>query len=210
MEITLKNLQEVGIRQSLQNNVLTTVGPALPLYHIDTFLRIAHFMAQVCHESDGFTIDAESLSYTSPSRLMMVWPKRFTTIEFAQQYINNAKKLANYVYSNRMGNGGPETNDGYNFRGRGPMQTTGRENYARMSNKIFNDDRLLTNPDLLSDLQYGIKAALIEWKESNCNAMADTDDIHKVTVCINGGTTGLNERKIWLDKWKHSLRAKPV
>ena len=203
--LTLKSLQDAGIKTGVQNEVLTKVSPLLSEYAINTPKRIAHFMAQVCHESNGFSIKQESLRYTDPARLIAVWPKRFISIEFAQEYVNNESKLANYVYANRMGNGGPETNDGFNFRGRGPMQTTGKENYRRLSQKIFGDYRLLTNPDLLLDLQYGILAALIEWKDGGCNAMADNDQLQKITQRINGGLNGIDDRRRWLEKWKRVL-----
>lgn len=203
--VTLKNLQVAGIKAAVQDEVMTKVIPLLPQYAIDTPQRIAHFMAQVCHESNGFSIRQESLRYTDPARLITVWPKRFVTLEFAQQYVNNERKLGNYVYGNRMGNGGPETDDGFTYRGRGPMQTTGRENYKKLSQKIFSDDRLLTNPDLLLDLQYGILAALIEWKEGGCNTMADNDQLQKITQRINGGLNGIADRQRWLEKWKKIL-----
>jgi putative chitinase len=203
--LTLKSLQDAGIKTAVQNEVLTKVSPLLSAYAIDTPKRIAHFMAQVCHESNGFSIKQESLRYTDPARLIAVWPKRFASIEFAQEYVNNESKLGNYVYANRMGNGGPETNDGFTFRGRGPMQTTGKENYRRLSQKIFGDYRLLINPDLLLELQYGILAALIEWKEGGCNAMADNDQLQKITQRINGGLNGIEDRRRWLEKWKKVL-----
>jgi putative chitinase len=208
--LTLKSLQDAGIKTAVQNDILAKVAPLLSEYGIDTPKRIAHFMAQVCHESNGFSLKQESLRYLDPARLIAVWPKRFASIEFAQQYVNNERKLGNYVYGNRMGNGGPDTDDGYTFRGRGPMQTTGKENYRRLSLKIFGDDRLLTNPDLLLDLQYGILAALIEWKEGGCNAMADNDQLQKITQRINGGLNGLADRERWLGKWKKILLPVPV
>jgi putative chitinase len=209
MEITLQNLADVKISGGLRQNVLDNVNACLPQFSVTSFLRIAHFMAQVCHESGGFTVKTENMNYTSPQRLMEVWPKRFTTLEIAQQFVSNPQKLANNVYANRMGNGGPETNDGFNYRGRGPMQTTGKAAYRKMSLKIFNDDRLLGNPDMLADLSVGIKAAFIEWNENNCNVLADEDDIRKITLLINGGTIGLDGRQKWLTDWKHTLTNNP-
>lgn len=205
MELKLEDLKSVGIKDNLRDDVLRNVGGQMARFKVDGFLRISHFMAQVCHESGGFTIGTENMNYTNPFRLMQVWPTRFKTLDLAKQYVGNPQKLANFVYANRMGNGKPETNDGYNFRGRGPMQTTGKESYTKFGKKIFGDDRLLTNPDLLADLQYGIQAAFIEWDEGNCNALADKDDIVSITRKINGGTVGLDSRKKWLAEWKHAL-----
>jgi putative chitinase len=206
MNITIQNLKDVKIGASLQQDVLNAFNNNCEKYKVNTRLRIAHFMAQVCHESGGFTIKSENLKYTNPHRLMTIWPSRFKTLEFAKQYINNPAKLANYVYANRMGNGNTESGEGYKYRGRGPMQTTGKESYAAISKKIFNDKNILINdPDKLLDLNFGILAAFIEWNDGNCNALADADDIKSITKHINGGLIGLQERKLWLADWKHTL-----
>lgn len=206
MNISIQNLKDVKISTALQDAVLNAFNNNCEKYKVNTKLRIAHFMAQVCHESGGFTIKIENMNYTNPHRLMVVWPSRFKTLDFAKQYIKNPAKLANYVYANRMGNGNTESGEGYKYRGRGPMQTTGKESYATISKKIFNDSKvLIDDPDKLLDLNIGIQAAFIEWNDGNCNAKADADDIKAITKYINGGLTGLPERKLWLADWKHTL-----
>ena len=164
-------------------------------YKVNTALGIAHFMAQACHESNGFRITVENMNYTNAHRLMLVWLRRFTTLDIATQYINNPEKLGNLVYANRMGNGNAASGDGFRYRGRGPIQTIGRDNYGRMSMKLFNDNRFLDNPDLMQDLNNDLRAAFIERTEGNCNALADKDDIKSITKNINGGFTGLDARK---------------
>ena len=95
----------------------------------ESALRVAHFMAQILHESGAFTVQFENLYY-SPQRLPKVWPKRFKPngpLDPAK-YAYNPQKLANEVYGGRMGNIGP--NDGFTYRGRGLLQLTGRDSYA--------------------------------------------------------------------------------
>ena len=87
----------------------------------------------------------ENLNYTTAERIREVWPSRFPTKASASPYVRQPQKLANFVYANRLGNGPPESGDGWRFRGGGFPQTTGRENYARMSGVIGID--ILNNPD---------------------------------------------------------------
>ncbi len=86
-------------------------------------LRVAHFMAQILHESGAFTILDENMNYTA-KRMMQVWPSRFKTLASAQPFANNPEKLANKVYGGRMGNVDP--GDGWKYHGRGLLQLTGR------------------------------------------------------------------------------------
>ncbi len=210
MKITIENLVEVKVKSSAQQDVLTAFNNLNDQYKVNNFLRIAHFMGQVCHESGGFSIGAENMNYTNPHRLMDVWPSRFKTLDFANQYIKNPQKLANLVYANRMGNGDTASGDGFKYRGRGPMQTTGKESYARFSKKIFNDNRLLDNPDLLLDINVGLQCAFIEWNDGSCNKFADADELKSITKIINGGLIGLDGRRLWLSTWKHALRNNPA
>ena len=94
----------------------------------ETPLRVAHFMAQVLHETGGLTIQFENLNY-SAERLPKVWPSRFKPKGPLNpiDYAHNPEKLANEVYGGRMGNTGP--NDGFTYRGRGLLQLTGKESY---------------------------------------------------------------------------------
>ena len=160
-------------------------------------------MAQVLHESGGLTILIESMNY-SAERMMVVWPSRFPTLQSAKPYAHNPEKLANKVYANRMGNGNEQSGDGYRFIGRGLMQVTGREDYAKYGKLV--GASLVTNPDLASSAAYTLKIAAEEWKAKGCNQWADADNITKITQLINGGQTGIAERKEWFKKtsavWK--------
>ncbi len=160
--------------------------------------RVAHFMAQILHESGALCIIKESLNYSSAKRIMAVWPKRFPTEESAQPYVKNPQALANKVYGGRMGNVDPD--DGWKFIGRGLLQITGRESYEKFG-KILGID-LVANPDLAADPQWSLAIACEEWKEKGCNPCADADDIQAITKKINGGLIGFDERKKWWEKTK--------
>jgi putative chitinase len=101
---------------------------AMERFEIHTPERMAAFLAQIAHESSEFRRLVESLNYTG-SRLMKVWPKRFQTLEKANEYARQPEKLANYVYAKRLGNGDVASGDGWRYRGRGLIQLTGRANY---------------------------------------------------------------------------------
>lgn len=170
-------------------------------FSINTNLRIAHFMAQIEHES-GLKPVEENLNY-SAKRLLEVFPKYFISKEDANRYANNPVKIGSRVYANRMGNGAEITHEGYKYRGRGFIQMTGKENYKSLSNDTGIDylsfpEKLLTEADALN-------SALWFWNKNKLNSLADKDDIVGITKKINGGTNGLAHRKELLNKYKKEL-----
>lgn len=172
-------------------------------------LRLAHFFAQTLQETGGFKIQTESLWY-SPSRLMQVWSRRFPTLEIAQRYAHNEEKLGEYVYGGRMGNDSP--GDGFKYRGRGLLQITGRSAYAKYGRDLGID--LEGNPELAYHGDHCLEIAAAEWSASgyhnkSCNELADADDIAGVTYAINGGQTGIEDRRFWLRKTKGVWTTRP-
>lgn len=160
-------------------------------------LRLSHFMAQVLHEVGGLTILVENMNYRA-ARIVEVWTKRFPTLADAEPYAHHPEKLANKTYGGRMGNN--QAGDGWKFIGRGLIQLTGRENYERFGTRL--GVNLVDNPDLAFSADWALKIAAEEWKQTNCNSLADADDIEKVTKAINGGLIGLSSRREWLEKTK--------
>jgi putative chitinase len=164
-------------------------------------LRVAHFMAQVLHESGGLTRQIESLNY-SPQRLPQVWPSRFKPIGPLDpaEFAHNEQKLGNQVYGGRMGNLGP--NDGFTYRGRGLLQLTGKDSYESATRAARAQDPTAPDfvavPDAVFSAQWCLVVAAAEWAAKGCNALADEDDIRKVTKRINGGQIGLRDRTEWL------------
>src|SRR5438876_8278870 len=162
-----------------------------------TPLRVAHFMAQVLHESGGLAVQVESLNY-SAERLPKVWPSRFkpTGPLDPADFAHDQQKLGNEVYGGRMGNSGP--NDGFTYRGRGLLQLTGKDSYQeatttlRAQNPAAPD--FVATPDAVFSAQWCLAVAAAEWASKGCNALADEDDIRKVTKAINGGLIGLSDR----------------
>jgi len=166
-----------------------------------TPLRVAHFMAQVLHETGGLAIQIESLNY-SPKRLPAVWPTRFKPkgpLEPAD-FAHNQEKLGNEVYGGRMGNTGP--NDGFTYRGRGLLQLTGKESYQKATASLRAQNPaapdFVVSPDEVFSAMWCVQVAAAEWAAKGCNPHADQDNVQRVTRAINGGLVGLGDRIEWL------------
>lgn len=177
-------------------------------------LRVAHFMAQVLHESGALTLQFENLRY-SPERLPVIWPRRFLPrgpLDPAE-YAFQPEKLANEVYGGRMGNVLP--GDGYLFRGRGLLQLTGKDSYERATTSLQRSlpqaPNLVSEPDAVVSAQWCLSVAAANWAERGCNQAADHDDVAEVTFLINGGAIGLADRIAWTAKtralWKAAFSA---
>ena len=177
-------------------NAIVGNGEAIAQAGITTPLRAAHFLAQIATETGGLRILEENLNY-SAKRLTQVWPSRFKTLAAAKPYANNGRALANNVYGGRLGNINP--NDGWDYRGGGMMQTTGRSNYRRAGHENDPDALRQPVPALMSALQF--------WHDNGLNALADLDVVEAVRRRINGGTTGIDETRNYLKKAKAALGA---
>lgn len=159
---------------------------ALAFAGIDDDDGMAHFLAQLGHESANLTRLEESLWYT-PGRLCAVWPSRFPTKPAARPYARNPQRLANNVYADRLGNVRP--GDGWRFRGRGPIQLTGRDNYTRCADATGLP--LVERPDCLaSNPECGAMAAAWYWRER-----VSASTVTGITRQINGGLNGLSDRE---------------
>jgi len=160
-------------------------------FDISTPARQASFIGQCGHECGNFKVLEENLNYRAET-LMKLWAKRFPTLEIANQYAKNPKKIANMVYSNRMGNRDEASGDGYRFRGRGCIQLTGHANYFHAGKAC--DEDFVMNPDLVATPKFAAMTAGWFWNTHKLNQYADTRDFTMMTKKINGGTIGLNDR----------------
>ena len=160
-------------------------------FGINTPKQQAAFIGQCGHECGNFRILEENLNYRAET-LCKLWPKRFPTLEFAKQYEKNPRKIANNVYSSRMGNRDEASGDGYRFRGRGCIQLTGHANYYHASQALGVD--FVADPDLVSTPKYAALTAGWFWSTHNCNDLAEAGNWVALTKKINGGTIGLDDR----------------
>lgn len=179
-------------RNKAPADLFKALEQVLPKYEINTVNRVAAFLAQCGHESADFTVLKENLNYSAEG-LSKVFPKRFPTVESAQPYNRNPEKIANKIYSDRMGNGPEASGDGYKYRGRGAIQLTGKENYTKFAQSIGKSlDEAVAYTETLAG---AIESACWFWSVNKLNALADAKDIVGLTKRINGGTIGLEDRK---------------
>jgi putative chitinase len=162
-------------------------------YQINTPKRQACFIGQTMHESGSFKFTKENLNYSAKA-LMATWPSRFPDLATATQYERQPEKIANKVYSGRMGN--TEDGDGAKYIGRGLIQVTGKENYTHCGEALGVD--LVANPQLLEEPRYAALSAGWFWNKKGLNALADegtSNSFEVMTKRINGGLLGLDDRK---------------
>jgi putative chitinase len=172
-----------------------SMAEVFPTYEINTPQRVSAFLAQCGHESGGWTTFQENLNYSAQG-LCTTFKKYFPTLEVATPYARQPEKIANRVYANRMGNGPEESGDGWKYRGRGPIQLTGKSNYTQFAKDMFDDwQNLVDNPDWVTeDKDFALMSAIWFWNKNKLNVQADAGDLKLMTKKINGGYLGLDDR----------------
>ena len=149
---------------------------AMAEFDINTPARQAAFLAQIGHESGGLHWTTEIWGPTG-----------------AQRGYEGRRDLGNTV-----------PGDGFRFRGRGLIQTTGRDNYKRTGEALGVD--LIADPERLAEPVLAARSAAWFWKDKGLNELADKGDFLAITKRINGGYNGLSERQmLWADA-KAALR----
>jgi putative chitinase len=198
MLITEEQLKNIATR--MPDPLVTEITGLINLICPDFGMNrdvLQEFLPNVLHESDEFTRLEENLNY-SAKRLTEVWPSRFPNIAAAQPYANNPRGLANKVYGGRMGN--EQRNDGWDFRGGGAIQLTGRGMYSAFARFMLD--------------RFGMKRTAQEWAElirtnqkwsmyaacwffsvaKDLNGLAVNDEMKVIVKRINGGFNGLDDR----------------
>jgi putative chitinase len=190
----------------LRDAIAKVAATVFPKYGIDSNLLIAHLMAQGSLECGAGVEVEENLSY-SAQRMTEVWPSRFPSVNSAVPFAHNPRLLANKVYNGRMGNA-LNSNDGWNYRGRGFTQTTGLEGYVKLQDFLAKGGvslDLLHHPELVNDPEHFLECGAADFILCGCLPFAKEDNVAKVTLHLNGGYTGLSDRILWLRKWKAAL-----
>lgn len=184
------------------SDALVNGTETLERWGINTPLRLAAFLATVCHETGGLTIVRENMNY-SASRIRAVWPTRPEAVKFAR----DPRRLANSVYGSRMGNerNGTNDDDGYRYRGAGMIQLTGRYSFEQAGKAIGVD--LAGNPDLIEDANISLQAAC--WEFAKFIDYCDMGERGWRAVCngINRGNAlskfdpiGWSDRQMWYQR----------
>jgi putative chitinase len=184
----------------LVEGIASAAPTVFPKYGLTSDLVVAHAMAQFSHECGAGNEVVENLNYSAQG-LIDTWPSRFNASN-AGAFAHDQQKIANEVYNGRLGNR-IGTDDGWNFRGRGGSQVTGRENYQKLAQRVDLD--LVNNSDLVNDPQHFLECAVADFVICGCLPFAIQDDVREVTHRLNGGYIGLAERTAWLARWKAAL-----
>jgi putative chitinase len=173
--------------------VIAQIPDTAARFGITTPLRLAHFLSQCGHESGGFRAVTENLNYSADG-LKKIFPKYFPG-NINESYARNPQKIANRVYSSRMGNGNEASGEGFKFRGRGFIQLTGKSNYMAFDKTV--DDDIIANPDLVAT-KYPLASAAFFFQKNSlwsiCDQGATDQVVASVTKRVNGGFIGLTDR----------------
>ncbi len=169
------------VAQSIRATTLAEkLPPLLDRFEVNRPLRLAHLLAQLAHESDGFCTFEE---YASGG-----------------------------AYEGRGDLGNTKPGDGRRYKGRGPIQLTGRDNYRKFTGWVRQYIRdapdFEANPTLVSSDEWVAWTVVYYWTTRKLNNLADDDDVVRVSIAINGGRNGLADRKAKLGLAKeHIARA---
>lgn len=174
------------------------IDAAMREFGITEPVQQAMFIAQVGHESTGFTALVESFNYSVAGLAGFIRAGRITQDQAdmlgrrpgePSLPLERQRAIANLAYNKRNGNKGPQ--DGWKYRGRGLTQITGLENYRKCGTALKLD--LVTAPELLAEDRHAARSAAWFFATSGC--MRYPGDVVRVTQIINGGQNGIDDRK---------------
>ncbi len=109
------------------------------------------------------------------------------------------------AYEGRRDLGNTQPGDGVRFKGRGPIQLTGRSNYAAASAALGVD--LVNNPGLAATPQMGFRIAQWFWNSRGLNSYADAGNFDAITYRVNGGYNGKAARDAYYARARQVLGA---
>ncbi|MCB8880389.1 peptidoglycan-binding protein [Acidisoma cellulosilytica] len=202
----LTTLWPLGDRKipGLRAAIVAVAPRVFATYGLTSDLLIAHAMAQFSHECGAGIEVEENLNYSAQG-LMATWPNRFDAAK-AALFAHQPEKIANDVYDGRLGNQ-PGSDDGWNFRGRGGSQVTGRASYQKLGAKTGID--LVNHPEQVNSAEHFLDCAVADFVLCGCLPFAAEDNIQQETLHLNGGLIGLAQRTAWLAHWKAALAVDP-
>lgn len=189
-------------------DALVRQQPDLTSAQVSSRLRVAHFLAQVMTETGGLLRLDENMNYSTQG-LIRTFSRRTISEAKARELAHKPREIANWVYGERLGNRGRHTDDGWNYRGSGYIQLTGRHNFIQRGLEtglpLADDFERARRPD------QGLAVALAYWRARDINAAADLNDRFRTRVLVNGPAAhGHDQAVIWFNRiWTEVMRDKP-
>ncbi|EMJ5172503.1 glycoside hydrolase family 19 protein [Klebsiella aerogenes] len=188
-----------GIGAGLTARWFPHITAAMKEFGITAPLDQAMFIAQMGHESGGFTRLVENLNYAAESLVPTFGKHRITAQQAAAlgrtaTQSANQRAIANLVYGGEWGErnlGNQVAGDGWKYRGRGLKQITGLSNYRKCGLALKRD--LVTQPELLEQDENAARSAAWFFATSGC--LVYSGDVERITIIINGGKNGLDDRR---------------
>jgi putative chitinase len=199
MKVTLEHLRSLAPRSSAKfAEWVDPLNAAMAEFGITTERRIEMFVAQTLHETLGYSALSENLNY-SAAGLANTWDRFSTTGKrggppnsLAKSLERRPQAIANNVYANRLGNGSEAGGEGWIYRGRGLLHTTGKANYQET--QAATGIACVDNPDALLEPLNAARAAAWFWRAHGLNEIADSGNFKGTTRIVNGGDIGGAER----------------
>ncbi len=198
-----------GISAGLASRWFPHIDAEMKNFGINAPLDQAMFIAQMGHESTGFTRVVENLNYAAENLVPNFGKHRITEQQAAAlgrtaAHPANQRAIANLVYGGEWGKknlGNQVAGDGWKYRGRGLKQVTGLSNYRSCGQALKLD--LVTHPELLEQDEYAARSAAWFYVSHGC--LLYSGDVERVTLIINGGRNGLVKRRALFNQAKSVL-----
>lgn len=200
--VTIEQLRQIfrGAAEDRLTELMTNFNEYAAKFDLNRCLRKAHFFAQVYQEvGDGIAALQESMNYT-PAALIATFgyfanhPAEAQQLGRADGHAAQQQAIANRAYGNRYGNGDIASGDGWNYRGKGYIQLTFRDNYNAVQREINtrcpgNGLDIGNNPDQTLTSRGGLLSAMGFWTWKGLNALADAGDagshVDAITAVVN-------------------------
>lgn len=193
----------------LNEGIAKAAPTVFPKYGLTTDRDIAHWLAQASEECGAGSDMEENMNYTA-ARLLQIFPTHFTHNE-ALALQHQPRLIADQAYGGRMGNAPRPSDDGWNFRGKGLCQVTGRNGYLSLAKRCGMD--VVAHPEFLVQPDTALECGVAEFVNCGCLPYAKKDDLIGVSSMLNVGhyvsdprhINGFADRQHWLGLCKHVL-----
>lgn len=195
--------------KGLVAGMIAAAPTVFPKYGVTTDVAVCQVMAEFSEET-GCGLDMQENMNYSAARLLQVFPTHFTHND-AIALQHQPRLIADQAYGGRMGNAPRPSDDGWNFRGQGLSQVTGKNGYIALAKKTDLD--LINHPELIIAPATALECGVADFVLCGCLPYALKDDLVGVASMLNVGhyvsdpnkINGFHMRENWLALWRHAF-----